>query len=186
MKNINQSSPIPMIIILLLITGCDGIGNKERPYADFAGIAFGSKRVDLESRGFICKENKDENKENKKTVVCTSFDKKENVLGRPVNERSVAFDANLRVESIHVKLPPAYSDLKSTLEIEADLSRFYEKDNSLVEISEPTAIVKHWKRPDGSLVRFSIVRIGMPGLIDDSVNMTVIPNEWAKSWQKKQ
>ena len=171
---------INLTLVTFALSGCGETPDSK--YADFVKVAFKSNRTDLESKGFLCKENEPPEKTK---IVCKSYEKDIEFLGRVVTERAISFDTQGHVISIAAQLHLKNSNLKEKLALESDLSGVYTKAADLKEIEMSNASVKSWRRPDGAIIRFSTFNLGMPGLIDDSVSLVAFQKGLGEDGWKK-
>lgn len=171
---------VHLTLVTFALLGCgDTSGSK---LADFVKIEFKSSRIDLESKGFLCKE---EEIQKKTKLVCKSYEKDIDLLGRLVTKRSVLFDEQGRVVSIAAELHPKYASFKENVALDIDLSGVYTKATDLKELKMDNDSVKNWRRPDGTIVRLSTTILGMPGLIDDSVHIVAFSKGIGEEGWKK-
>lgn len=177
------SKGLTIVTLAISLVGCGDSGTKGRSAADFAGIAFDFKRSNLESNGFLCKD--ETNKEGKVSINCVSFASGIEVLGRVVKERNVTFDSESKIVGIQAVFDPKYSKMNETIALERDLSKVYSAATDLEEFSSSEGGVKNWRRPDGSVVRLVTLRLGMRGLIDDKVTLTVFNSGIGEQGWKK-
>lgn len=162
-------------IILLALAGLTLASCSETTgtkISDFANLSFSTNQKYLESKGFLCKNELADSK----SITCISYDRSIEVLGRAVAEKIVNFDQNGHVLSIAAKLQPKYASLKESLALETDLSAVYQEATDMKELVRPEGGLKHWRRPDGSLIRLATIRLGLPGLMDDSVMLVAFPD----------
>jgi len=153
-------------MLLLCIASC----GKQSKEDSFAGVYFQNSQSELESRGFICKDNI---KNGGNEPECTNFDAI-SIFGRKIKSVRVIFNSKGKINGIVASNIDFNGGLASLIsDIEQVYPRIHrKKDNDA-----------YFLLPGGASFRVNVFE-GVPGYMAADISLTAINAELEKKWTK--